>query len=174
LSRVLLLFGICRILAPCSAQSPDEYALKAAIIYKITKFIEWPEDSPLSASPEFTIGIVGTDPFGEAIEKTIGNRPIHDKPVAIKRFGPQDPIAPCHVLFISPSEQPRLNKILEDCQGMPTLTIGEMPQFTQRGGILNLYKEDLRIRFEINLEAAEESGLEISVQILKLARITDR
>jgi hypothetical protein len=52
------------------------------------------------------------------------------------------------------------------------LTISEIEGFTQSGGIINFYIEESKIRFEINVGAAEKAGLKISSKLLKLAKIT--
>lgn len=51
------------------------------------------------------------------------------------------------------------------------LTVGEDGVFTQCGGIINFVKEDNRVRFEVNVSAAERAGLKISSRLLALARI---
>ena len=49
------------------------------------------------------------------------------------------------------------------------LTIGDMKDFTELGGVIGFKIEDKQIRFEINLEAAQRAGLKISYKLLRLA-----
>jgi YfiR/HmsC-like len=44
-----------------------------------------------------------------------------------------------------------------------------MPDFTRRGGMIQLVLQDRHVRFEVNLAAAEHAGLTLSSQLLKLA-----
>ena len=53
---LLLLLG-----SPVRAES--EYDVKAAYLYKFTKFVEWPEAAFASAEAPFVIGVIGRDPF---------------------------------------------------------------------------------------------------------------
>jgi hypothetical protein len=50
------------------------------------------------------------------------------------------------------------------------LTVGETEQFVQDGGIIGFLLAEKKMRFEINLESAEKSGLKISAKLLALAK----
>jgi len=50
------------------------------------------------------------------------------------------------------------------------LTVGEGDDFPAAGGVIGLVIEDNKVRFDVNLEAAERAGLKISSKLLKLAR----
>ena len=52
------------------------------------------------------------------------------------------------------------------------LTVGESARFTKLGGIIRLYKENEKLRFEINVSRAQLAGLRISSKMLGLAKIT--
>ena len=80
-------------------------------------------------------------------------------------------LEPSHILFISSSEKARLPQILVNLKGASVLTVGEMVQFAQGGGIINFTRRKNKIRLEINLDAAKRAGLKISSQLLKLAKI---
>jgi hypothetical protein len=56
--------------APGAAQ-PTEFDVKAAFLYNFGKFVEWPEAS-LPADGTFVIGVLGTDPFGRALDDLEG------------------------------------------------------------------------------------------------------
>ena len=56
-------------------------------------------------------------------------------------------------------------------KGLPVLTIGEMPDFARRGGIINFIMEDNKVRFEVNVDAAKQADMNISSRLLALAKI---
>jgi hypothetical protein len=76
-------------------------------------------------------------------------------------------------VFICDSETDRLPAILKSLESAPVLTVGEMTEFAERGGVICFKVEQDRIRLEINVAAAERSRLRISSQLLKLARIVE-
>ena len=51
------------------------------------------------------------------------------------------------------------------------VTISEVDGFTQRGGIINFYLVDQKVRFEVNVEAAQRKKIRINAQLLARARI---
>jgi hypothetical protein len=51
------------------------------------------------------------------------------------------------------------------------LVVGESDDFAESGGAIELFLEERRVRFEINVEAAERSGIRINSRVLSLARI---
>ena len=158
----------------------DEFSIKAACIYNFIKFVKWPPDTTtVDQGREFVVGIVGLDPFGDAFA------PVENKPVAgegkvlrIRRFGPYNSdsdYSSCHLLFIASSEMVNVERILRRTAGKPILTVGDSGRFLESGVMINLIMVDQRVRWEINLHQAENSGLQINSQVLRLAtRVLDK
>jgi uncharacterized membrane protein len=46
-----------------------------------------------------------------------------------------------------------------------------MERFTERGGMISLRLVGQKVRFDINMDAAERAGLKLSSQLLRLARV---
>lgn len=151
-------------------RKPTEYEVKAAYIYNFAKFVEWPSIRARDGEAAISICLVGKDPFGpvlDAIEgKAVGNRKIR-----IRRNLPLRDLKGCDSLFISNSEEGHLGRLLEEVQGLPVLTIGDTNSFAERGVIVNFYREDNRVRFEINPKAAARAKLKISANLLRIAKI---
>jgi len=168
--RVLaaLLLSLCTV-GPVAADSTDslsEYEVKAAFLFNFAKFVKWPERD----APSITVCVLAEDAVERTIEKTIGGKTLRDKPVVVKRPADLDD-NDCQILFISDSRRAELARILRSVDGASVLTVGETDAFAERGGIINFRTDNDRIRFEINPEAAQNAGLEISSQLLKLATI---
>ena len=77
----------------------------------------------------------------------------------------------CDILFVGSSEAAHLEEVLRSLRGLPILTIGEMPGFAKRGGIINFMLEDNKVRFEVNVDAAKQADMNISSRLLALAKI---
>jgi hypothetical protein len=54
-------------------------------------------------------------------------------------------------------------------EGSPVLTVRDLPSFVSNGGMIQFILQDNKVRFEVNLTAAEKAGLTLSSQLLKLA-----
>ena len=163
---LLASFGI-----PClrvSAQAPNEYRVKAAFILNFARFIEWPTDG-YGPGGSLVVGIVGDDPFGGSLDQLNGTA-INGHRIVIRRLKVGDYLKGCQILFVSSSERNRLGKILESVRGGSVLTIGELPQFNQAGGIIKFVIQNDKVRFEINDGAAGQARLRISSKLLALSK----
>ena len=59
--------------------------------------------------------------------------------------------------------------ILKGLQGTGILTVGRGAQFTRRGGMIAFTSEDNKVRFIVNLAAADAEKLRLSSQLLRVA-----
>jgi hypothetical protein len=172
LAAVVLLLGAPLTLATVSAQTPTEYQVKAAFLYNFAKFIQWPSDAQADEGA-FVITILGRDPFGSALDDTLQGKTIDSRKISLRRVSHAEDVGSSQILFVGDSERDRLPQILKQIGTRAVLTVGEMNQFAERGGVIRFRMDQDRIRFEINVAAAERSRLRISSQLLKLAEIID-
>lgn len=148
---------------------PTEYEVKATYLYSFGKFVDWPAKGTKGQSESFAICVLGKDPFGPALDAALSDETVAGKKVVAKRIPtPQDALN-CRVLFISSSENTRLKQILTTLADASVLTVSDLPQFTQRGGMVQFILEGNRIRFEVNLVTAGHAGLTLSSELLKVA-----
>jgi hypothetical protein len=75
------------------------------------------------------------------------------------------------VLFISRTNPDQLGHIMAVLKGRSILTVGDTEGFYQGGGIIRFVTEKNRIRFRINVDAAEAAHLVISSKLLRLAEV---
>jgi hypothetical protein len=78
------------------------------------------------------------------------------------------------VVFISQSEEGRARKILPALAKAGVLTVSDMPGFLDHGGMIQFTFSGNRIRFEVNLDAAQEAQLTLSSELLKVASAVRR
>lgn len=152
-----------------AAAGPGEYEVKAAFLYNFARFVEWPRDP--QGGEEFVVTVLGRDPFGTVLDDTLRGKTVGEQRIVIRRAERAEEVRGSRIVFICDSEKERLPAILKALEGAPVLTVGEMSEFAERGGVIRFKLEQGRIRLEINVAAAERSKLKISSQLLKLARI---
>jgi hypothetical protein len=154
-----------------SAQSskPTDVQVKAAYLYNFGRFIEWPANVTPAMTGSFNICVLGEDPFGPALDATLAGELIGTQKVAARRITSLHEAGECRILFISSSEANRLNKIIESLGKAAVLTVSDVPQFSQRGGMIQFVLEGNRIRFEVNLTATQRAALTLSSELLKVA-----
>jgi hypothetical protein len=151
------------------AQKPAEYEVKAAYLYGFGRFVEWPADVPAAARDAFVVCVLGDDPFGRDLDDVTAGAVMKKRPVSIRRISKPDESGPCHTLFISASEDVRMGKILEALGHRPMLTVSDAPRFAQRGGMIGFFLDGERVRFTVNLAAAQAAGLRLNSELLRVA-----
>jgi hypothetical protein len=180
---VFLLADVCFAFSGTPQQSkPQEYEVKAVYLYNFGRFVQWPAAGPASApaNPQaptpnataadlFTICVLGRDPFGPVLDTTLAGELIDGRKLVAKRITATRDAAHCRIIFIGSSEAPRIKEILNSLEKSSVLTVSDMPDFINNGGMIQFVLKDNKVRFEVNLIAAEKAGLTVSSQLLKVA-----
>lgn len=154
--------------APLAAQVENEQKVKTAIVYKILRFVSWPEAS--DETGDIIVCIAKSDPFRAAFEEIRG-RVITNRKISILDPNLQSANKACSVEFTSLSE--RVHDVLQTSRDTapPVLTISDSDQFAERGGMINLVIRNKRVAFKVNVDAVERTGIRISSSLLRLADI---
>jgi hypothetical protein len=147
-----------------------EYEIKAAYLYNFINYVDWPENAFPAPGGTITIGIVGQNPFGDALGPLNGKQ-VKGRTLAVKQITDPKDLDQCQIVFISSSEKQRLTELLDKLKDSRVLTVSEIDGFAQQGGIINFFSEHNKVRFEINPDAAHRLGLNISSELLKLAKL---
>lgn len=152
---------------PLALQRVDEYRLKAAVLYNLAKFVAWPDDAFADSAAPLVVCVLGVDPFGAALDETLRGHSVGGHTTIAKRISDVTP--GCHVLFVTNSEAKRLTAILERTRTWSVLIVGEATGFIDRGGMIGLATDDDRVRFDVNLAAADRARIKISARVMALA-----
>jgi hypothetical protein len=169
---VALLLTQLALWRPVLADEPSrEYQVKAAFIFNFTQFVQWPEKAFGGSGDVFTVAIVGDDPFDGALERAVVGKTVGSRRIVFRHFDNAADLQPCQLLFVPPAEDGELTAIMNKLGSGPVLTIGESEVFLRMGGEMRFYTEENKVRFEINMDATDKSGLKISSKLLRLAKI---
>jgi hypothetical protein len=166
-----LLFAMSSVLGQ---QRPTDYQVKAAYLYNFGRFVEWPAHVGAANGDSFTVCVLGQDPFGPALDAVLAGESIGGKNVVAKRISNPQESVNCRILFLASAEGGRLNQIIQTLDKEAVLTVSDMPQFSQRGGMIQFVLEGNRVRFEVNLAATQRAGLTLSSELLKVATAVRR
>ncbi len=151
-----------------------EYAVKAAFVYKFGGFIEWPQTVFETPESPTNLCILGTDPFGAALDKAVTGQRIADHQVQVRRMDAVAPKSGCQILFIAGQDEKKIAAALNAVRGENVLTITDGAPTPATAGIINFVIADNRVRFEIDDQAASVNGVVISSKLLDLARTTKK
>ena len=139
-------------------------------MFNFLKFVQWPEDAFQDALAPIVIGVVGDDPFGEALPQVVVGKTVQGRDLVIRKYRVGEDLRGSHILFIGASEKKRLPHLLASLQGTSVLTVAEMDHFIESGGMIQFLMEDGRVRFAIDIGAAGRARLKFSSKLLSIAR----
>lgn len=157
---------------PAAAQErgSGEYQVKAAMLYNLVKFVDWPRETSSDSQTPFKVCVIGRNPFGSFLD-TLNGKTIKGRKLQSVQLSQSEDMGACQVLFISSSEKRNLATILDTAGSSSLLTVSDISSFADSGGMIGFVEVEGKVRLEINLEAARQANFKISSQLLKLARI---
>jgi hypothetical protein len=148
-----------------------EYRVKAAFLYHFLGYTTWPQDCFEGPEAPITVLVVGEDPFGPHLRAALEDKVVGGRGIKVLHSPEVPPQIGAQLVFAGRLSKPEVERLLGLCRGKPVLLFGERPGFADAGAQGNFYLEDGKVRFEVNVEALTASRLELSSQLLKLARI---
>jgi len=169
---ILLLFGLLSLTHAATQESAKEYQIKAVYLYNFTGFVTWPNNVFEDAKASFRICILGEDPFGRQLDLAVRGEKVEGRNVLVERIDSVQQSSGCQILFISESETSQLNPIFNALEKKPILTVSDMPEFVERGGMIKFYTNRRRqVRLAIDPETLQEAGLTVSGNLLRVSQI---
>lgn len=152
---------------PIARATSLEYEVKAAFLLNFTKFVQWPAEAAGNADSPFTVCVIGNDPFGRTLDDIVKDEAVGGHKIVVQR--PQAEQKTCQLEYFAedssaPVATPRSG----------ALTVGEGEKFLRQGGIIAFVLDEGRVRFDINLKAANNAGLKLSSKLLAVARSVER
>lgn len=173
-SAWLVLFCLLQFtVAPAFGQSPKEYQLKAVFLWRLAQFTEWPTNAFESDESPIVIGVLGENPFGDALETVVRGETAHGRKLVLQHYTRLDQIKTCHVLYISVSEARRIKEIITALAGRSILTVSDIDGFAlSYGGMIRFLTEQNRIKLRINQNAVAATQLKLDARLLRAAEVT--
>lgn len=158
--------------APVSSQpvnSASEQSIKAAYLYKLAEYVEWPEGALGAAKAPLTFAVVGADPLADKLRELTRGRTVLGRRIVVRSIAAQDSLSGVHVLFVGSAAMDALAGLTEAARENSVLVITESNDGLAGGSIINLREMDQRIRFEVSLDSADQSRLKLSSRLLAVA-----
>ena len=167
-------FLLCQsatVAAQTVAQREDK--IKAALIFKLIKFVDWPADMMPGKEP-IQVCALGETPVGVLLAE-INGKHVRDRTAQFRILGglATSDLRGCHVLYIPLGAREVVGGLPASLRRKGLLTISDAPDFAKRGGIIDLVRGENKVAFQINLKAAREGSLEPSAPLLELATVIE-
>ncbi|MDB5888113.1 MAG: hypothetical protein JWM03_985 [Rhodocyclales bacterium] len=155
--------------AQTSEHSEAEWQVKAAYLFKISGYVEWPPAAFKSAESPLQIGVLDADELAYYLSGIVAGRTTQGRSVNVLKLKRGDSLTGLGILFIGRSDAGQLAQILSTIKGQPTLIVTDMDEGLTLGSMVNFVLVDGKVRFELAPKTATLSNLMISSQLFAVA-----
>jgi hypothetical protein len=155
-------------LAPLYGQGvlQDERTLKAAFVFNLIKYVEWP-----NSGNELLIGSIGDPTMGEVLQKLLEGKSVENRTIHILLSPSDQDLQRCNLLYVSESSPRKAKAILDRIHAKSILTVGDSTFFANHGGMIALVRAGEQVQIQVNLDAVQEAQFKISSRLLNLSTI---
>lgn len=161
--------------ATSSTDARDADTLKAVFVYNFAaRHVKWPDAAFADKSAPLVVGVLGTDPILAALNDTCRDRKSGDHPIEVRRLDDVSGAPNCHILFVPANREADLPAVAEKCKGRPVLIVASSERSVRQGAHIGFFLEKAKVRFAADPGAARRAGLEVSSELLKLARVVEK
>jgi hypothetical protein len=151
----------------------DSRRVKAAFVVSFLGFAAWPPAKLGPPGAPFVVAVIGDEAFAALVSKAAAGQEVAGRKVTVKAVAEPEAALDAHATFIGGSQAARLPVVLRTLASAGTLTIGDSDGFARDGVVINLYTFDKRVRIEVNSAAASRAGLQLSANLMRLARVVE-
>ncbi|BFM17285.1 hypothetical protein R50073_34680 [Maricurvus nonylphenolicus] len=152
-----------------AAELSREDKLKAAYLFHFTRFVRWTElglsaSQPINLCVDSEAAFVNfiTDMSDRAEYRGSPNRAV--KVISLTQVSDAEPVSDCHMIYM---RQPGLHALLRD----DALVVGDLGGPYSGQATVLFYPDKQRLRFQVHVDRLEASGIPISSELLKLAKL---
>lgn len=150
------------------AWAQNAYAVHANIIYRFTKYINWPDDKKTG---DFLIGVIGNTPLFYELKNLTSKTSPSGQPIVIKKFSAAASSFNCHILFVCDEQSESVKRIASCTGNTPTLLVTESGGLSRKGACINFILVDDHLKLEINKTNIERRNLDIAAELLNVGII---
>ena len=141
---------------------------KAKFTITIARFVQWPPAAPSGAPAPLKICVLHNSPALGAAFVALEGQSISGRAVNVVQ-NPRDSVD-CGLMFIDTSIAHRSVAAIAAAANLPVLTLGAVDGFLSQGGMIELANVNDSLRFDFNLRALRDARMEVSSQVIQLAR----
>lgn len=158
------------------APSPKEQKVKAAYIYNFSRYFEWPTVAFDNTDEPFVIGVLGSDPLGNQLDRLAAKKKVRKRKIVIHRFESLQQYRECQMLFVTRSVSDELfREALERANDEHVLVVSERPPETREGSSVQIFIDPTgKVGFEIDVDVVNARKIQVSAKLLKLASVSSK
>jgi YfiR/HmsC-like len=172
-----MLFNAATSTASLAQPAPvvDEAQIRAAMIFNLTRYVEWPAWKFSEPSAPFVLCFFANDAVGDDADLLVREhesreRSGQDRKLTVRRVSSVAAAASCHILYASKLDRKKFIEVPAGASKWAVLTISDNPAV--EGSVVSLPMVDSRVQIVVDLKVAQQSGLTLSSKLLKIATVS--
>ncbi len=140
----------------------EEPDIKAELVFRFRTLFIWP--NPASNSPEnpWKIGVLGSNPYGEAFDRKIRARRKQKIYCEVVSGSRPEQLKGCQVVFIPRAESHDWAAIHREWDNKSVLLVGEQADFIEHGGAVSILIKEESPYLKISRHAVETAHLQFT------------
>lgn len=144
----------------------EENEVKAAVVYHLSLFTEWPNGGQRE---NFRMCVITEqDAMADALSR-LGGKSVRGARLEVLRKRPVHDLAGCQVVYLGEMSEAARNRIVGQLAGRPVLVVADAGLETP-GAMVRIDLAGERVLFDIDLQAVHRSNLRLDPKALRLAR----
>ncbi|MDP2833392.1 MAG: YfiR family protein [Pseudomonadota bacterium] len=155
------------LLAAPARAALEENEVKAAVVYHLSLFAEWPAASPRAGSFNLCV-LTENEAMADTLSRLAG-KTVKGVNLVVRRLRPMHDPVTCQMVYLGEMSDAVRGRAIAQLIGQPVLTIsnGGAPA---PGAIVSIGVAGERVYFDIDLPVAQRAGLRLDAKLLRLAR----
>ena len=153
-----------------SSESAAEYRLKAAFLSNFVKYTQWPTTALPKGAP-LDVVLVGPEPQLARVEELLAGREVRGHRLRVRRSSTIVFEGSAHMVFAAGLGGSQEADLRTHVGKRPMLLVANREQAARDGCAIAFYPHRGKVRFAVNKKALSATGLKVSSELLKLAKI---
>ncbi len=152
-----------------SAQPSSPQGVKAAFVFNVLNFVEWPAPSLPAGPAPLRVALLASAAQPE-FAAALHGKVVRGHPLTVETFDSIERIDSQHVVFITADQMVQIRPLLKRVNGRPVLTIAEQNPADPIESVMAIGVLQAKLAFGVNLDVADSIGLQVNPNLLKLAK----
>ena len=156
-------------------KTAQEYQIKATYLFNFSYFVTWPISTFHSNQSPFIYCVLGKNPFDKQLNLAMQGEKVDARMIETSYLTNVQDTKNCQIIFIAQSEAENIETIVNFLKKYPVLTVSDLPDFINRGGMIRFYTNQKRqIRIAIEHDTLKQAGLKADANLLRVSKVVKR
>ncbi|WP_296622337.1 YfiR family protein [Marivirga sp.] len=162
--KIIAIFLVFIFVAKVGLAQEKNYRFHKVFFYSFTKYIEWPEEKKKG---DFVIAVLGDSEIIPLLKEMAEIKKVGDRSIKVVKLDEVNKGEFYHILFVPTEKNQSFTSIKNNLKDQPCLLVTESEGMARNGSMINFKDVNGKLRFEVNTNTLESSGLKMSQELTR-------